>query len=163
VRALETDNDRKEERMILDRLENWQRYGSLGDRMRDAFAYLSNQKLDELEEGRQEVTASVYALAQAYTTKDPETTPFEAHRAYIDIQLVTQGRELIYWASLGSLQPKGDYSSEKDVALFTGESPAAIPLEPGWFAVFMPQDAHKPCCHWGEPSEVKKVVLKVAI
>ncbi|MBE1246635.1 YhcH/YjgK/YiaL family protein, partial [Salmonella enterica] len=36
-----------------------------------------------------------------------------------------------------------------------------IILKPGMFAVFMPGEPHKPGCVVGEPSEIKKVVVKV--
>ena len=149
--------------MILDRLENADRYTGLGDAMSKAFRYLQQTPLKDREDGRHDIDASSYMLVQTYQTKDPGGALFEAHRKFIDIQLLLEGKELIGWASLDSLEPDGGYSEDSDAEMFRGDSPAAVVLEPGWFAVFMPEDGHRPCCHWGEQSSVRKVVVKVPV
>ena len=65
-------------------------------------------------------------------------------------------------APLPSLEPRGEYSEADDIAFFTGSTGIAVPLEPGWFTVQFPQDAHKPGCPRGGPSQVRKLVIKVA-
>ena len=149
--------------MILDRLENADRYTGLGDRMTRAFQYLKQTRPQDLQDGRHEIDASTYMLIQSYETRDPADVLFEAHRNYIDIQLVLEGKELMGWASVNSLDSEGGYSKDKDVEMFRGDSPAAVVLEAGWFVVFMPEDAHQPCCQWGKPSLVRKVVVKVPV
>ena len=149
--------------MILDRLEYSDRYIGLGDRMTKAFQYLGHTQWQDFEDGRHDIGASAYMLIQSYETKDPAGVPFEAHRKFIDIQLVLAGKELMGWASVDSLDSEGGYSEDKDVEMFRGSSPAAVVVEAGWFVVFMPEDAHQPCCHWDQPSSVRKVVVKVPV
>ena len=54
---------------------------------------------------------------------------------------------------------------EKDVAFYKNiENASKLVLKDGDFAIFFPEDAHKPCCALNnEPSKVKKVVVKVAV
>ena len=149
--------------MILDRLENADRYIGLGDGITRAFRHLRETRFQDLPDGRHDIDDSSYMLLQTYQTKDAGDVLFEAHRKFIDIQLLLEGRELIGWAHVGSLESQGGYLEEKDVEMFQGDSPGAIVLESGWFAIFMPEDGHQPCCHWGAPSSVRKVVAKVPL
>jgi beta-galactosidase beta subunit len=36
-----------------------------------------------------------------------------------------------------------------------------VPVQAGQFAILFADDAHAPCCTWGEPADVLKVVVKV--
>jgi YhcH/YjgK/YiaL family protein len=38
-----------------------------------------------------------------------------------------------------------------------------LQLTPGSFALFYPEDAHKPNCAWDAPERVRKVVVKVRL
>ena len=149
--------------MILDRLENADRYAGLGDGITRAFRHLRETKFQDLADGRHEIDDTSFMLLQTYQTKDAGDVLFEAHRKYVDIQLLLEGRELMGWAHIDSLESQGGYSEEKDVEMFRGASPAAIVLESGWFAIFMPEDGHQPCCHWDAPSSVRKAVVKVPL
>jgi YhcH/YjgK/YiaL family protein len=117
-----------------------------------------------LEDGRHEIEGQrLFALVQSYTTRPATEVVFEAHRSYMDLQLVFEGREAIGWAPTAALETTEPYSAEKDVELLDGSVALVMPLESGWFAVLLPQDAHKPCCHLDGPSKVRKVVFKIAI
>jgi YhcH/YjgK/YiaL family protein len=54
------------------------------------------------------------------------------------------------------------YSAERDVAFYTGQGDW-LTLAAGMFAVFFPQDVHRPGAQAGPPTVVKKVVMKVAL
>ena len=89
---------------------------------------------------------------------------FEAHKRYIDIQYLAAGTEVIEHARTGELRPADPFDTTKDLGFF--QEPAAatrLHLEPGMFAIFFPEDAHKPCCAAGAPASVRKVVLKVEV
>ena len=69
-------------------------------------------------------------------------------------------------APLGALTATMAFDAEKDYALYT--DPAAgvatmLPLVPGSFAIFLPQDGHKPGCISGSAMRIKKVVIKVQV
>lgn len=151
--------------MILDTLENADRYAVLSPRFALAFDYLRSLTGTEAA-GRVELDGDrVFAIVQTYTTKAEEDALFEAHRRYIDVQYLHAGRETILWAPLKTMsEVKMPYNDEKEAALF-GRVPATTPIhmEAGSFAILYPEDAHAPCIHWDGPCEVFKVVVKVAV
>ena len=38
-----------------------------------------------------------------------------------------------------------------------------LPMTDGCYAVFFPEDVHRPCCMMDTPEDVKKIVLKVRV
>jgi YhcH/YjgK/YiaL family protein len=131
-----------------------------------AFAFLKSTDLSALADGRVEIDGvDVYALVQSYETVLPEAAKFEAHRKYLDIQLVVAGREIIGWAPLEHMVDCTPYNDVKDV--FNGKVPAEamsqVDLSAGELAVLYPSDAHAPKIAVDQPAQVKKVVVKVAI
>jgi YhcH/YjgK/YiaL family protein len=55
-----------------------------------------------------------------------------------------------------------EYNADKDIVFFSAETVQLV-LETGMFAVFFPQDVHRPCMRIDRPEKVKKVVVKVLI
>ena len=149
--------------MILDRLENASLYSSISNNLQKGFDFLSTTDLANLTPGRHEIDGSnVFALVSEYDSKEHGECRLEAHRTYTDIQYIVSGREAIGYAILGNQEVLIPFSEEKDIAFFTGES-APLILEAGMFAVFFPQDVHRPCMQIDGPEKVKKVVVKVKI
>lgn len=151
--------------MILDSLPLWRRYAELNPRLARGFAFLE-QLPPDVAVGRHEIDGdAVYALVQRYQTRPVEQMQFEAHRRYIGIQYLASGREVIQWAPRASLGvATKPYDEVTDAALFA-LAPCMMPvqLQAGQFAILFPDDAHAPCCAWGDPAEVLKVVIKVAV
>lgn len=151
--------------MILDTLPLWHRYSSLNPRLARGFAFLEQVRPDAAI-GRHEIDGdAVYAMVQRYTTRPVAEMQFEAHRRYIDIQYLLSGRELIHWAPLATLAAATKpYDAAADFALFaTTRDMLPVQLRAGEFAILFPDDAHAPCCAWGDPAEVLKVVVKVEV
>jgi YhcH/YjgK/YiaL family protein len=150
--------------MILDTLDAIDRYSPLNPRFGAAFAFLRRLGADPTI-GRHEIDGdSAYALVQHYQTRSAAGASLEAHQRYIDIQYVARGHEAIHWASLAGLTVTMPHDAAKDVALFSLPPDAVpVPIRAGQCAILFPDDAHAPCCIWGEPTEVVKVVLKVAV
>jgi YhcH/YjgK/YiaL family protein len=159
--------------MILDTLENLERYRGLDarlDRGLEALRALSAGDAGlKLADGRHGLAgAGLYANVSSYRTEDPAARSFEAHRSYLDVQVVLEGRENLYWAPLGRLRLEKDYSPSEDIAYYSlaaGDPGLGLPLEPGLFVVLFAQDGHKPGCHpaGGRPQAVRKLVLKVRL
>lgn len=140
-------------------------YFSYKDRWDKAFAFLRDNDLSELELKRYDIDGNnVYAPVSEYLTKNKEDARYEAHRAYIDIQYVASGKELIGVAPMSAktdeLEP---YNQASDVEFFKvsgGENRLATP---GKFFIFFPEDAHRPGLRDGENSPVRKVVVKIKV
>ncbi|HWP68788.1 MAG TPA: YhcH/YjgK/YiaL family protein, partial [Rectinemataceae bacterium] len=88
---------------------------------------------------------------------------YEAHRDYIDIQILLSGEELCYWTPLQGLTPRNAFDEGNDIGFYDGQGGVSFPLTPDTFAIFFPHDAHKPSCNLARKCEVRKVVIKIAI
>ena len=150
--------------MILDTLTNRGRYERLSAGIERALSYLADTDFAALENGKIAIDADkIYAMLMTYDTEPESIRSFEVHRKYLDVQYILSGREIIYWAPLEELSPKGEYSDEKDILFLSGEARARLQLTAGSFAVFYPEDGHKPNCAWDAPQRVRKAVVKVRI
>lgn len=148
--------------MIVDRLENHRLYASESSLLGRAFAFLEQAAKEGVPAGRREVEGErIYVMGQSYETAPPAEKRFEAHRRYTDIQYIVEGAETMFWAPAGELEPAVEYNAEKDVVFFKEAAGAAVPVKAGRFAVFFPEDAHKPGCVCGEKGAVRKIVVKV--
>ena len=103
----------------------------------------------------------IFGMVQAYTTLPRDQCRFESHREYVDLQYTIQGEEIIDWIDRDSLSPEGIF--ENDVQFWKPPVGTCIALlqTPGWFAIFHPEDAHRPKVMARNPAVVKKVVIKV--
>jgi YhcH/YjgK/YiaL family protein len=150
--------------MILDKLENSQRYENLAGHLKKGFDYLRNQNIQHLKAGKYEIDGTnVFALISEYETKNHDDCQPEAHRVYADIQYLISGKETIGFALLNNQPETVAYDAGKDIAFYAAETSPLI-LEPGMFAVFFPHDLHRPGMMTGErPDKVKKAVIKVKL
>ena len=148
--------------MILDTIQNANRYLGLNPGFVAAFAFLARPDLAELPVGRYEIDGDkVYALAQRAPGRKPDAGKLEAHRKYIDIQVVLGGVDTMGWRPTPTCQEVTmPYSAEKDAMLFADAPTAWIAVGPGEYAIFFPEDAHLPMIADGE---LHKVVLKVQV
>lgn len=149
--------------MILDKLENAELFSCISENLKKGFDFLKNTNLSALEVGKYEIDGkNVFALVSEYDSKAHQDCRLEAHRVYADIQYIVSGREAIGFASLNGQTVTAEYLPEKDIVFFLGETTQLI-VEAGMFAVFYPQDVHRPCMQIDGPEKVKKVVVKVKI
>ncbi|MBV5315312.1 MAG: YhcH/YjgK/YiaL family protein [Prolixibacteraceae bacterium] len=149
--------------MILDKLENAALYEGISENMKKGFEYLKNTDLANLEVGRYEIDGkNVFALVSEYDSKKPEDCRLEAHQVYADIQYIVTGSEAIGFVTLNNQTVISEYNPDKDIAFFSGEA-APLILDSGLFAVFFPQDVHRPCMQIDGPEKVKKVVIKLMV
>jgi biofilm protein TabA len=151
--------------MIADRIENASRYHALHPRIARALEFLGRADLDTLAEGRHAIEGDqVYALVQHYTTEPASSKRWESHRRYVDVQYVASGVESMGWAARDTLTVTQTYAADKDVELHGETADAtAVRLDPRFFCILFPTDAHKPGCARGEPTQVRKVVVKVLL
>jgi len=148
--------------MILDRLDQAERYFALNPGFTSAFAFLRRPDLAELPEGRYEIDDTrVYALVQHRQGKRPEEGRLEAHQNFIDIQYVVTGKDTMGWLPASDCQSiEKPYDPVKDVVLFSDRPAAWIAVDPGAYAIFFPEDAHLPLIGEGA---MHKVVVKVTV
>lgn len=146
--------------MIFDNINNSYLYETVNVRFKKAFEFLKNTDLLSLPSGKTEIEGSdIYAVVSEYQTK-PNDNRYENHRKYIDIQYIVKGSEVMYFAQ-GSYE--GTYDEVKDVSFCKIEKGSALNISQGSFAVFFPEEWHRPNCMDKEPQNMKKIVIKVKV
>ena len=119
--------------MILDSLQNKERYVSLHPRFKAVFDFIDTHDVAALPCGRHEIDGDeVFANVQELVTVPAGEKNYEAHRRYADIHYVISGTELIGIAPVGECEPVGEFSEADDFGLFTpGGREAWATLRPG--------------------------------
>ncbi len=151
--------------MIIDRIENWNRY-NFGSGWASAFNFLKALSPDTDEQRYEILGDDVFALVMSYSTMTPDSAILEAHKTYVDIQTVLVGSEAIEWYNTEELVVQTPYTKSKDVELYERSKlgQARVDVLPGTFVTLFPQDAHMPALITGaKPELIKKVVIKVKV
>jgi YhcH/YjgK/YiaL family protein len=101
----------------------------------------------------------------SYSTEPAHERMLETHRRFTDLQLILAGREMIQWAPMTGLEMAIPCDDEKDLAFWKDAPSTDLVLGPGQFAIFLPDDAHKPNCSIdpGTPVAMKKLVVKIPV
>jgi len=106
-----------------------------------------------------------YILTTYNTSNNIEEKPAEAHRKFIDLQYILYGEEKIGYADYRS--PKmlfKEYDGGNDVELFSRiEDESFFVLKKGMYAVFFPEDVHRPGLSNKEVRGVRKVIFKIPV
>ena len=132
--------------------------------LKTALSYLKNTDLLNLATGTYELQGKdIFALVQEPTTKEVKDTRAEVHRQYIDVQYLVRGEERIGVATdLGQYEVAEDRLAEHDLLFYHKvDHESWLHLAPGNFAIFFPNDAHRPTCAVSSPMKIKKVVIKI--
>ena len=147
--------------MVVDTLDNLEKYASLNPLFAQAIAYLKSTDLNAVEVGTKvELKGKdlVVNFAQA-NPKTKEQAKLETHNKFIDIQIPLSAVEVMgYTPAKDCVPANAPYNAEKDITFFEGLAEDYIAVKPGMFAIFFPQDGHAPAI---SETGVKKVIVKV--
>ncbi|MDD2479960.1 MAG: YhcH/YjgK/YiaL family protein [Victivallaceae bacterium] len=151
--------------MIYDFNENWKTYSGGKQKIwRQAFKFINSASL-EIPDGRHNIDGeNIFAMVSSYETRSLHESKVEMHREFIDVQTLLSGREMIFYNPLPSLKRDGKFNTVKDCGFYERNMNTAVPLPitPGLFAVFFPEEGHMPCVCFAEtPEPVKKIVIKI--
>ncbi|MDR0646860.1 MAG: YhcH/YjgK/YiaL family protein [Puniceicoccales bacterium] len=148
--------------VIVDKIENFGTYLDLHKTFMRVFDFLKSNDLNKLACGHHIIDGdNLFVNIDAYTTQSVQR--LEAHRRYIDIQMVLQGVEKMGYAHIGYTNPKSTYDEAKDIVFLDGNTDT-LTVDATMFLIFYPQDAHMPALNVGNhPQQVKKAVFKVKI
>ena len=146
--------------MVVDTLENLEKYASLNPLFAQAVEFLKSTDLDAHEIGK--ITLKEGELMVNFSQTRPKTkeeAKLETHNQFIDIQIPLSGVEVMGYTPRTDL-PEEEYNAEKDITFYKGLAKDYLTITPGMFAIFFPQDGHAP----GVTSDgVKKVIVKVRV
>lgn len=148
--------------MILDILDNADRYNALHNNFTKAFQFLKRTDLKTLAEGRYDIDGDhVFAIVAKDQGREKNEAQLEFHNKYIDIQMVLEGVDEMGWkARCACTGIENPYDPENDIQ-FVADTPTAwAKTEPGHFAIFFPEDAHLPLIGKGI---IHKIIVKIAV
>ena len=152
--------------MIVDSIENLERYTVLNPRFAAVAEFLRNNDLSSLSAGKHEIQGDeLFVNVQDAPLKSREEARFETHREMIDIQVPVSGSEEHGWCPLANL-PAADYDATIDMTLHDPADSAPISslastyfvLRPGQFAIYFPTDGHAPAI---TTTTLRKAIFKV--
>jgi len=152
--------------LIVGDLQHWESESALfPPAVRRGLAYIRDCDAENLPLGKYPIEGDLmFALVQEADTEPAELRKPEAHQLHADIQCLIRGEERIgVLRRTADLEPVEDRMAEQDVAFyaFAPERESSVILQPGMFAVFFPNDIHRPCCQVASPARLKKVVVKI--
>ena len=146
--------------MVIDKIENLEKYATLNPLFAQAIEFLKNTDLNSHEIGKVVLKEGelMVNFAQA-RPKTKEEARIETHNNFIDIQIPLSGVELMGYMPRTDLE-ETEYNAEKDITFYPGLATDYLTVKPGMFAIFFPQDAHAPGV---SPDGVKKVIVMVRV
>jgi len=153
--------------MIIDSIDHLRRY--MLPETKEILKFIAEHDCAHLPDGEIELEGrQLFVRIMSYIPKPSLENRFEIHRIYADVQYVVSGAELMQIARMKDLSPLTDYDPQGDYQFFKAScdtiSPTSLIVQAGEFAVFYPQEAHRPSCLYeGHKGLVKKLVFKVKI
>lgn len=149
--------------MIFDSLKNASLYDGAHPSLSYAFALAASVSDASVPTGKYEGENGVYVVKSTYTTKACEgKATYEAHREYIDLQILLDGEECILVSDLDDCEVTKPYEPDCLLGVIRdGAAEQALALRASSFAILYPTDAHAPGLALGEPTEVVKLVVKI--
>lgn len=149
--------------MIIDNIENLKIYKNIPNEVID---FLSRLNLSDIELGKKVLSDNVYLNIEEYSTKLLENAKFESHDKYIDIQLLLNGMEEIYYTSRFGLNVNIPYNEERDITFYSDpvKKFPSVKLDGSNFMMIFPHEAHAPQVSIDENiQKVLKVVVKIKV
>ena len=144
--------------MIIDSLDNLERYIALHPKFEKVFSYLRSLDLNLLEVGRLSVDEDFYINVDCVDMRPWENAYPEIHFEYLDIQIPLTATEKMAFADASEKFTLRESIPEKDIAFFQEIPDSVLTVQPGQFVIFFPKEFHSPIIGEGK---IKKVVVKV--
>jgi len=144
--------------VITDLTSQGNRYTSIHPAFADAFAFLNSAELSELPVGPHDRGAFTAVVVEA-SGKGSQGARLEYHERDIDIHLTLEGHDIIGWRPRALCTPEGEFDAANDIGFVSDRPDLWIPVPPGRFAIFFPEDGHAPLAADGP---IRKIVLKIA-
>lgn len=146
--------------MIIDTLDNLQKYVSLNPLFPMAVDFIERHDLLNLSLGKTALKGTDLVVnVSEIPPKGKEEARVETHNRFIDIQIPLTDTETIGYLPRGECRPvEAFYDKENDITFYEGQTPRYFNLKPGMFAIFFPTDGHAPAI---SPKGLRKIVIKV--
>lgn len=146
--------------MILDCLNRISDYRGIHPNLDRAIETLSSMDLHQLPDGRLDLFEDDL-FVNIMPVQLSLTNNWEAHREYIDLQIVLKNTEYMDYAPLEKISGFTPYDATRDIQQSKDPFPGTrLVVETGMFALFFPEDAHRPGIGNGQG---RKAVFKIKV
>ncbi len=149
--------------MIYDKLTGIARYRRLSKNLDTVVRFLQSTDLTTLPMGRTDILDSdIYCNHFTYTTAPlSQTSLFEAHERYLDLHIVLSGSEQVALAPVEALD-EVEIRADEDSVLYRGAPEYTLPLDTSRFLLLFPSEGHLPKLSAKAPTDIDKLVIKIA-
>lgn len=146
--------------MITDSLSNIEKYRGIHKNLDTAISFLKTCNPGSLADGRTAVDgAHVFVNVMEADLREADGAAYEYHKRYADLQIDISGSE--YWEYALTGEAQGDFDADADCGFVSGMASCAGILGDGRFALFLPNEYHKPSCISDTCTHVRKAVVKI--
>jgi len=132
-----------------------------------ALKYIENTNFSSFSDNIYELEGKnlFFILSSYKTVTSISEKQAEVHRKYLDLQYLLYGKECIGYANYSNIKKNSsEYDSDKDIELFESvENESFLTLTLGYYAIFFPEDIHRPGLCKDTPANIRKVVFKILI
>ncbi len=111
--------------------------------------------------GRYDFNKKVYANVVSYETKESFDEIFESHKDYIDLHVLIDGEEKIYYGDKDAMASAKEYDSKGDCELLKGEKYSFVQYAKMQGIEFLVNEPHMAAGAVKNPQRVLKAIVKV--
>lgn len=153
--------------MLLSNHQDLQKLSQILQQLTLVNDFIANWKKAPFDFKEKQLSDKVLVRLLTYQTGDFQDRNWEAHKREIDLHVILEGEEQIYFAGSESLVP-GDYHQEEDYYPLTGNSQNFVllsadqELSPNDSLIIWLDEAHKTGVS-ANSTTVKKLVFKILI
>lgn len=149
--------------MVFGNIRDLNDYGFLEEKIKKCFAYAKENDLMSYEKGSHEIEGDdLFVNIVEYETTNVENRFWEAHRYYLDLHLMLDGKEKIDVNFTDNLEQK-EFVEKDDFLPMEGKENGFVILEEGDFLLCYPKDAHRTAVQVEDPMKIKKAIFKIRI
>ena len=145
--------------MIICKLNDLKKYSKMNKGFLKVDEFIHNSDLQALDCGRYDLGDDEYLNLVSGKAMENNGV-MEAHRDYVDVQLLVVGKEKLLFSNVDECKATMDYNSVDDYILYTNSNAFEISMEEGYCVVLFPEDAHKMYVEIGN-SDSKKAIFKI--
>jgi len=149
--------------MVLDSIENADRYLLLGEGIAKSLQYIRSNDFSEVNPGKYQLDGDRLIMnIFEFEGSNTDECRLEGHKRYIDLQYWVTGSELMGHEILDSQPILEPYNEKTDCAFYNCISSYSR-LLPGMFVIYYPSDLHTGVVDPLSDARVRKVVFKILV
>lgn len=144
----------------LNKIENIEEYSF---QIRKVLEFFKDKDLSRYAAGEYKEDGFNFFVKDCKTMRYKDTN-LEGHLRFIDVQIMAKGEEKIGYSTKHSNVKVLDYNEEKDIVFYeTNDKENYISMLKDDFAIFFPEDLHRPLIAVETPITIKKIIAKVPV